>query len=300
MPLDDSDALFDAAFRRQLESLRLLSRRLANGRQRAERRSSNRGASVEFAGYRPFSAGDDWRHIDWNAYARWRQLVLKLFVEEEDLHVHLLLDCTRSMDWGEPCKFDTARRLVAGLAYLALSNLDRAGIVPLGNPAAATWAPSRGRGRFPALLRHLAACPVGEGAPPLAEAVRSWTRTRPRRGLAVIVSDLWGTDRRDALHALDLLRHNRHETAVLQIVHPDETEPPLRGEVELTDRETGRIRRMVVDEGVRRVFAEKVRDYEAEVSSYCLRNEIAFLRADATESPSEILRRTLLAGGFVG
>ena len=84
-------------------------------RQRSERRSVQRGASVEFAEYRPFVSGDDWRYIDWNAFARWRQLVLKLFVEEEDLHVHLLLDCTVSMDWGAPVKFDYARQLIAGL-----------------------------------------------------------------------------------------------------------------------------------------------------------------------------------------
>lgn len=191
MPIQDVNELFDGEFRRQLESLRLLSRRLVTGRQRAERKSFKRGSSVEFAEYRRFTAGDDWRNIDWNAYARWRQLVLKLFVEEEDLHVHLLLDCTLSMDWGDPNKFDCARRLVAGLAYLALSNLDRAGVVPVGNPGHPVWRPSRGRGKFLALLRHLAACGVNSSTVSLAEGVRSWTDSRPRRGLALFVSDLW-------------------------------------------------------------------------------------------------------------
>ena len=97
--------------------------------------------------------------------------MLKLFVEEEDLHVHLLFDCSRSMDWGEPRKFDYVRKIVAGLAYLTLANLDRAAAVPLGLMPGAypAWAPSRGRHRFLQLLRYLADCPLaGSGAPPSA------------------------------------------------------------------------------------------------------------------------------------
>lgn len=300
MPIQDVNELFDAEFRRQLESLRLLSRRLVNGRQRAERRSAKRGSSVEFAEYRRFTAGDDWRNIDWNAYARWRQLVLKLFVEEEDLHVHLLLDCTLSMDWGDPNKFDTARRLIAGLAYLALANLDRAGVVPMGNADYPLWRPSRGRGKFLALLRHMAACGVDGSTTSLAEAVRAWTNTRPRRGLAILVSDLWGQDQADACKALDHLRHGRHEIAVLQILHPDETHIDDRGDFELVDRETGKARKVVVDATVRKTFRKRVKEYEETLAHYCNRHGIAFLQAESTTPVPDILKRTLFAGGFVG
>lgn len=299
MPIQDVNELFDADFRKQLETLRLLSRRLVNGRQRAERRSAKRGSSIEFAEYRRFTAGDDWRNIDWNAYARWKQLVLKLFVEEEDLHVHLLLDCTLSMDWGVPCKFDVARQLVAGLSYLALSNLDRAGVVPLGNPEHPIWRPSRGRGKFLALLRHLARCEVNESSHCLADIVRAWTDTRPRRGLSILVSDLWGRDEKDALRALDLLRHARQEIAVLQIVYPDELIVEGRGDFELVDRETGHHRKILVDPAIRRAFAEKVRSYEQSISRYCRRHGIAFLQTECTTSPGDTLKAALLSGGFV-
>src|ERR1700742_411558 len=92
------DALFDRDFIKRLEALSLAARQLVRGRMKAERRSSTRGASIEFAEYRPFVTGDDLRYIDWNAFARWRQLVLKLFVEEEDLYIHLLLAGTASLD----------------------------------------------------------------------------------------------------------------------------------------------------------------------------------------------------------
>ena len=88
---------FDETFLRRLEQLELASRRLTAGRMKGERRSTRRGQSVEFADYRNYSAGDDLRQLDWNAYARLEKLFVKLFVEEEDVTVHILVDASRSM-----------------------------------------------------------------------------------------------------------------------------------------------------------------------------------------------------------
>ena len=296
------DTLFDAAFLARLETLALAARRLAKGRQRAERRSQARGASVEFAEYRPFVSGDDWRHIDWNAYARWRQLVLKLFVEEEDLHVHVLFDCSRSMDWGEPRKFDHVRRIVAGLAYLTLANLDRAAAVPLGLDRAAypAWAPSRGRHRFLQLLRYLADCPLAVGAPPaLADAVRRWCATRPRRGTVLWVSDLWGASPEDAIQALDRLRHARHEIAVIQITDPGENTAGGTGEFEIEDVETGGLRTVIVDGRLAREYRERFDAYQESLRRYCRQYQVPLLQADTSQPVPDLLMRSLLEGGFV-
>ena len=294
--------LFDAAFLARLETLALAARRLARGRQRAERRSHARGASVEFAEYRPFVSGDDWRHIDWNAFARWRQFVLKLFVEEEDLHVHLLFDCSRSMDWGEPRKFDHIRRIVAGLAYLTLANLDRAAAVPLGlGHEHPRWAPSRGRHRFLQLLRYLADCPLSQANPPvgLADAVRRWTATRPRRGLVIWVSDLWGTSPGDATDALDRLRHARHELAVVQIVDPDEGEAGSTGEYEIEDVESGALRTVIIDSRTAREYRARYDGYQETVRRYCRQHQIPLLQAGTDVAVEDLLMRSLLEGGFV-
>ena len=296
------DNLFDAAFLARLESLSLVARRIVQGESRAERRSSRHGSSIEFAEYRPFVSGDDWRHIDWNAYARWRQLVLKLFVEEEDLHVHLLLDCTGSMDWGSPVKFDYARQIVAGLAYLTLANLDRAGIVPLGADRYDLWRPSRGRHRFLQLLRYLAACPVASvnaQQPRLEDAARRWLASKPRRGMVIWVSDLWGADTGDALRALDRLRYARHDLAVLQVIDPGETDAGERGEYEIEDHETGTLRKVIIDQKTRAEYRERVEAYQASIRDYCRRHQIALMQTDTTESVPELLMSTLLQGGFV-
>jgi uncharacterized protein (DUF58 family) len=303
--------LFDASFLARLESLSLLARRIVSGQMRAERRSTRFGSSIEFAEYRPFVSGDDWRHIDWNAYARWRQLVLKLFVEEEDLHVHLLLDCTASMDWGEtdtrengaaPVKFDYARRVVAGLAYITLANLDRAAIVPLGAERYEPWRPSRGKHRFLQLLRYLAHCPVAAPTPEpkrLEDAVRRWLASQPRRGMVIWISDLWGADLDDALHALDRLRYARHDLAVIQVIAPGEADAGERGEYELVDEETGVLRKVIVDHRTRAEYRDRFAAYQASIRDYCRRHQIALIQTDTTVAEPDLLMQSLLQGGFV-
>jgi len=296
------DQLFDAAFLAQLESLSLLARRIVSGKMRAERRSSRFGSSIEFAEYRPFISGDDWRHIDWNAFARWRQLVLKLFVEEEDLHVHLLLDCSASMDWGEPAKFDQARRIVAGLAYITLANLDRAAVMPLGAERYEPWRPSRGKHRFLQLLRYLAQCPVAARRPEprrLEEAARRWIASQPRRGMVIWVSDLWGADLEDALHALDRLRYARHELAVIQVIDPTETDAGERGEYEVVDEETGAPRKVIVDHRTRAEYRERVEAYQESIRSYCRRHQVALIQTNTRVAAPDLLMQSLLQGGFV-
>src|SRR5438270_3357223 len=94
--------LFDSDFMKKLEKLSLVSKKLKSGRFKGERRSPKRGQSVEFADYRNYAHGDDLRRVDWNAYARMERLFIKLYQEEEDLTVHVLLDASKSMDWGDP------------------------------------------------------------------------------------------------------------------------------------------------------------------------------------------------------
>jgi uncharacterized protein (DUF58 family) len=299
MPATSVDQLFDAAFLTRLETLSLAARQLVRGRMKAERRSTQRGSSVEFAEYRPFVAGDDFRYIDWNAYARWRQLVLKLYVEEQDLYVHLMLDCTASMNWGEPLKFDYARRAAAGLAYLALANLDRVSIVPLGSEAYGHWHPARGRDRFLPLLRWLALCPVDGHPRSLEHAARLWLARKPRRGMVIVVSDLFGADLEDATRALDRVRYARHELAVIQIMDPGEQSAGELGEYELLDTEYGGRAKVIVDTAAAREFRDRFEAYQEGIVRYCRRHHMALLQVSTSLEVTELLLRALQKGGFV-
>jgi len=293
------DALFDREFLKRLEALSLASRQLVRGRMKAERRSSARGSSIEFAEYRPFTQGDDWRYIDWNAFARWRQLVLKLFVEEEDLYVHFLLDGTASMNWGEPVKFDYARQVVAGLGYLGLSNLDRISVVPLGSEPAQWWFPSRGRDRFLPLLRYLTALPVIGAGAHLETATRKWQTMKPRRGLVVLVSDLWGSDHGDALRAMDRIRYGRHELAVIQVMDEAEQTAGVPGEYELVDAEYGHRRKIILDRASAKEFDDNYRRYQETIRAYCRRHRVPLLQTNTRLPIFDLLLKSLQQGGFV-
>src|SRR5581483_77891 len=119
---------FDEAFLRQLEHLAIVSRRPAAGHLRGSHRSRRTGTGMIFTDYRPYSAGDDTRNLDWGTYLRLDRLVLRLFEEEADLPIYIFLDTSRSMDFGAPTKFDFARRLAAALAYVGLINHDRVSV----------------------------------------------------------------------------------------------------------------------------------------------------------------------------
>src|SRR5437773_11687850 len=148
-------ALFSSEFLAQLERLALLSRRTFRGRVRGERRSPRRGHSVEFCDYRAYGVGDDLRYVDWNIYGRLDRLYLKLFVDEEDLCLHLLLDASASMDFGERSKLEYSARLAAALGFVGLVNLERVGVGVLGERMAEGWSPARGRSQVLPLMEFL-------------------------------------------------------------------------------------------------------------------------------------------------
>src|SRR5216117_2417091 len=111
-------SLFDDEFLKKLEYLSILSKRLFAGQFKAERRAMRRGSGLEFADYRQYAPGDDFRYLDWKAYLRLNRLILRLYEEEEDLPIYIFVDSTRSMDFGSPSKFDYGRRVAAALSYI--------------------------------------------------------------------------------------------------------------------------------------------------------------------------------------
>src|SRR5437016_11666934 len=121
--------IFDDEFLKKLEYLNIVSKRLFAGQHRAERRTRKRGTGLEFADYRAYVAGDDFRHLDWKAYLRLNRLILRLFEEEQDIPIYIFIDSSRSMDFGSPSKLDYARRVAAALCYVGLANLDHVHVV---------------------------------------------------------------------------------------------------------------------------------------------------------------------------
>src|ERR1700755_1103240 len=148
-------ALFGSDFLKKLEYLSLVSKRIFRGSLLAQKRTMQLGGGIEFADHREYTAGDDFRYLDWNVYARHGELLLKRFQEEEDLHVYLFLDGSRSMGFGDPSKFDYARQITAALAYIALADLDRIAVIAYSDQVVADFPLTRGKDRILSLLRVL-------------------------------------------------------------------------------------------------------------------------------------------------
>jgi hypothetical protein len=251
--------LFDEPFLRKLERLTILSRRAMAGQLQGERRSPKRGQSVEFADFRPYAPGDDFRRIDWNAYARLERFFLKLFIEEEDLTVHILIDTSRSMDWGQPNKMWYALRAAGALGYIALAGLDRVTVTALGmeeSPGRENgrreggkegrigyWAPHRGKQQAFALFQFLSGLQA-QGAVNLHAAITRYAQAH-QAGPLILISDLLDSAPQPSdlpafqPSSLGALAARGFEVTVLHILSPDEVDPELSGDLKLRDVETG-------------------------------------------------------------
>jgi uncharacterized protein (DUF58 family) len=229
--------LIEPKFLAQLDRLCLVSRRMRAGQIQGERRSPKRGGSIEFADFRTYAPGDDFRQIDWNAYARLERLFLKLFVAEEDLTIHLLLDASQSMAWGQPDKWLYARRLAAALGYVALVGLDRitgAALQNSGSNGTTRFRPHRGKRQALAWFDWLAGLQAGGELDP-ATALRDYTTRARYPGPLLLISDLLGPGWESGLRAL---AGRRFEVTVLHLLSPQETSPSLEGDLRLMDSES--------------------------------------------------------------
>jgi uncharacterized protein (DUF58 family) len=291
-------ALFGSDFLKKLEYLSLVSKRVFRGSLMAQRRTTQLGTGVEFADHREYHPGDDFRHIDWNLFARQDELLLKRFQEEEDLHVYFLIDCSRSMAFGDPPKFDFARRVAAALAYIALADLDRVAITAFAADISADLPLTRGKGRILALLNFLEGLPAAGEDTNLERVATGFIHRDQRRGLVVVVSDLF--DPNGFERGLDLLRHRKYEPHVVQVYDRFEKEPAdMLGDVEMWDVESGAARKVTVTEKNLRQYRRLFDEYQERVQTYCNRYSIGCTRT-STEIPfDELILRMMRTAGAV-
>ncbi|MEO5987158.1 MAG: DUF58 domain-containing protein [Candidatus Limnocylindria bacterium] len=276
---------FDEAFLRRLEQLELASRRMTAGRMKGERRSVRRGQSVEFADYRNYAAGDDLRQLDWNAYARLEKLVVKLFVEEEDVTVHVLVDASRSMDYGQPNKLDAARRAAAALGYLGLASMDRVSVAFLGDGEATGMRPMRGKRRALELFRFLAE-PRSERLTGLAAAARSYAGRLRGTGPLILISDLMDPGYLDALRDL---AGTRCQLSVLHLLAPDELEPEVAPDVRLVDNETGHAVEVSGDDDLVDRYRTRLAEWQAEIAAFVSRRGGAYVAVPSDLEVADLL-----------
>ena len=292
---DDED-LFDEEFQRKLEYLAMVSRRVFSGAMKAERRTKKTGSGVEFADHRDYAAGDDFRYLDWHAYRRFDKLLVRLFEEEEDLSIYFIVDNSWSMGFGEGRKLRYAKELCAALAYVGLANLDRVAIVAAGQEINARMEPTRSKQRIFRVFRFLSRIKA-DGATNLEGAIRTFVAQHKRRGLAVVLSDLY--DPAGFEKGINVLRYNKFEPLVLHIVNKADRAPSLKGDLVLFDCETGEEREVTVTKKVLDRYAGAYDDYLKRVERFCTTRQVSYFRADVDVPFDELILRVFRRGGFL-
>jgi hypothetical protein len=308
---------------RRLEQFQLLAARRAKSSAKGERRSRARGQSVEFADYRNYVHGDDFRYLDWNLYGRFERLFLKLYEEERELPVRIFLDASESMTFGEPRKFDFARQIAAAVGYVALSGFDRVSVIPFPNldvTAARTnghgkensgggGAPGpeppdvglemaargalrsvRGKKSTMQFFRNLNLLSAG-GPANLNEALRRGALEARQSGVAVVLSDF--LDPAGYEPGLTALIGRGFQVDLIQILAPEELAPTTFGDLRVVDSETGAAQEVTFGKYRLRSYQHTVQNYIQRMREYCQARGINFFSASSSTSLEELLLKQL-------
>lgn len=288
---DEANALtpFDASFMAKLEKLDYLAKKMFRGKLRGEKRSRKLGQSVEFHDFRPYMPGDDIRRIDWNLYARLEKYFIKLFVEEEDLTLYLIVDSSASMNFGEPNKFVFARRLAAALSYIALSNLERVQVAVFDDRLNIIQRPTRGRSKFLRLFEILAARQTG-GASSLVTSIAQFVAQKPLPGVTIVLSDFLFENPTQALSGL-VGRGN--QVMLIQTLSPVEIKPDLTGDLELVDSESGRTMNVSMGSGVFRRYLRNLEALKSELAGWARKTSSDYILVPTDADLVDIVLRDL-------
>ena len=278
------------AFLARLDTLQLAMRGRASGGAGGTRRSRQTGSSAEFSDYREYIPGDDIRRIDWNAMARFDRIFLKLFMEEQESAVTVLLDGSASM--GE--KWETARKAAEAVSYLALTGGDRLRVICLQEDGNRMSPQLSGRQAYARLEQFLDTC-APRGAGTLTDKVM---RTEGlRKGLSFLISDCY--EEGGIATALDSLRYRGQECAVIQTLSAFELDPALDGALKLTDSENGETVNILADREVLEGYRRTLEKFLADVRECCFRRETPYALLDAGRNFEETWIPLISGAGMI-
>jgi uncharacterized protein (DUF58 family) len=298
--LADAEAdLFDDGFMERLELLQVVSRRLFRGKYRAERKTRKVGSGLEFADHREYSPGDDIRNLDWNVLMRLEQALIRLYEEDEDLPIRVIVDVSESMVTGEGRKLRYAQQVGAALAYVGLANLDRVGMTCMSGSLHQTLPAVRGKGRIFRVFEFLRGVSSG-GPTDLRAGCKRVAAESSQPGLTVLLSDFY--DLEGAFEGLNMLRFRKHEPVAIQILDPLEADPrqlALRGDVSLVDIEGGERRDVTLTASTLAAYAEAHERFCKQLEGSCRSRGIPYFRAPIDTPFDDLVLRMFRLGGIL-
>jgi uncharacterized protein (DUF58 family) len=279
----------------KLERMELVSRKIFRGRMKGERRSKRKGQSVEFADFRNYVAGDDLRFIDWNLFARLDRLYLKIFLEEEDLHVYTLVDDSLSMDFGTPSKFLTAKRIAAALGYIGLCRGDRVSVSTFSKASAPLVV--RGRSSSHRLIGQLQSAQCQNPAPSMEESVRHFCLRNTGKGIVILITDLMNKTGYET--ALKMLVAREMDIYLIHVLSPEELEPNLTGDLKLMDAEDFDMREVSISASLLQRYRLTLNAFIDSARSFCNRRSIGYVSVRSDQAIDPLINDYLRSRGLV-
>jgi uncharacterized protein (DUF58 family) len=277
-------------FLRQIEHLALTVRRAHLGAAKGERRSKRKGPGIEFADYRDYVQGDELRHVDWNLLSRLDALYLRLFEDQEDVTIHLLIDASASMGYGTPTKLGFACKLAAAIGYIALAGHDRVTAQVFSRSGHQTLPPVRGKASARKLFAFLQSVGAG-GATHLEAACHQHLARTTTPGIVILISDFFDGDGYEA--CLRKLAASRSDVYAIHVLAREELEPDVTGDLKLIDSETGQAVDVSINHALLRRYHADVERFRESVRRSCLNQGIGHIMA-AGDLPIEHLTLDLL------
>jgi uncharacterized protein (DUF58 family) len=295
-------ALLTPELLRRLEQFQLLAARRSKSSAKGERRSKARGQSVEFADFRNYVAGDDFRYLDWNLYGRLDKLFLKLYEEERELPVRIFLDASESMSFGTPPKFDFARQVAAAVGYVALCGFNRVTVHIFPEPdlaapnveAAALSAEMAARGGLRSVRGRKSSLQffqnlsnvTARGASDLNEGLRRGALSSRQTGVAVVLSDFLDPSGYET--GLNALIGRGFQVNAIQILAPEELNPGTYGDLRLVDCETGGMQEVTFGKYRLKAYQQTVQNFCQRLREFCQGRGMSFFSV-SSETPLEQL-----------
>ncbi|MEZ5324357.1 MAG: DUF58 domain-containing protein [Verrucomicrobiales bacterium] len=285
--------LTDPAFIRRLESLYLLARKVLAGSLQADRRSTKKGSGITFADYAEYQLGDDYRSIDWRVFARFENLVIKLFEIDEDATIYILLDTSHSM----LSKFVYGRQLAAALGYIGLHCLDQVCVYGMADKLQTLLTKSRGRGNLMPFLNALEGAATFGKDTDFTACAREFQARHRRRGVVIVVSDFLFPSGYE--EGLKYLNWHKHDVFCLQVQDHNDTVCDWKGDVELTCVESDQKQRVTITPREARMYEEAVADWNNGLKKACARHRIGLASTTPEIAFDEVIQDILRRGGLV-
>ena len=288
--------LLDSRFLAKLDSLDIISRKILQGKLQGERRSKRRGQSVEFADHRPYVVGDGLRFVDWNIYGRLDQLFLKLFLEEQDLTVHILFDASASIAQGDPPKESAIKKLAAALAYIGLVNNNRVTLSSFADGLIGQLHHMRGRNYLPQMA-DLLLTTSSEGPSHFEKSCRQLVDGRIGSGVMIVLSDFFFKEGFET--GLRRLISKKYDLHVIQVLSPQEISPEFTGDLKLVDIEDADVAEVTVSAALLKYYKQNMSAYCNQLKEFCTHRDATYTLMNSSQSVHTLVLNYLRRKGLL-